>query len=92
MLKGLKGRMGPKGIRVVTLSIWAGLIVWMLLYLAWAVSTAQFLGAQVYTFAVPYFGDTFATGLRWLVPIWFIFTVLLTIILAARWANKKIRS
>lgn len=91
MVDKLKDKMGTKGQALVKLCLWAGLIVWMVFYLAFGITVAKWLGPQVGTLLAEYWSPTFVDIMRWLVPIWFVFTVLLTIVLVSKWANKKIR-
>ena len=91
MVDKIKQKMGSKGQALVRLCLWAGLVVWIIFYLAFGVAVARWIGPAVATFLQEYWSPLFVDIMRWLVPIWFIFTVLLTIVLISRWVNKKMR-
>lgn len=81
-------KLSMRGIGVVKLSLWSGLLVWMVFFFAFGVIAAQRLGA-----AGP---SLFGTGvwgqvLTWVAPIWVVFTALLTCVAVARFANKRLR-
>ena len=87
----IKEKLGTKGQALVRLCLWAGLIVWMIFYLAFGITIARWLGPQIVILMGDFWSPTYVAIMGWLVPIWFIFTILLTIILVSKWANKKIR-
>lgn len=77
----------PKSITVIKLTVWSGLVVWMLFLFAYAIVGAQRLGR-----AGP---ELFGTGtlgqvLTWVAPIWVVFTTLLLIVYIARFASRRL--
>lgn len=91
MLKKAREKLSPREVSLVKLFIWAGLVVWMLFYLAFGLAVARFLVSQV-PHVFYRMGPIGVEAMKWVMPIWFIATVLLTIYYMAKWANKKLRS
>ena len=77
-------KLDSKGKALIRLVLWSGLMVWMLFYLALGIVMARRLGSLNWS------GGLLGDVLRWVAPIWIVFTVLLTIVLIARWAFKKL--
>ncbi len=77
----------PKAITLIKLTCWAGILVWMVFFFAYAVIAAQSLAiAGPFLFGL----DTWGQVLTWVTPIWVIFTSLLVIVYVTRFVNKKI--
>ncbi len=81
-------KLGPRGFTLVRLVIWSGLVTWMICYLAMGVAVAKWFGNNgPFLFGT----DTQGIAFSFLVPIWIIFTVLLTDVLVAKYAYKKLK-
>lgn len=76
----------PKAITLIKLTCWSGILVWMVCYLAFGIVLAPWLASKM----VEMIGGLRGEVMGWVVAIWFIFTILLTIVLIARFVNKKI--
>lgn len=87
----LKDKMGPKGVTVVKVFLWAALLSWMVFFGLFSVIIAQKV-AGVMTTLSEFWEPTFAAIMIWVAPIWVVFTAALIIIIVARWANRKLRS
>ena len=72
----------PRAVSLIKLTLWAGLVTWMVFTLALGVSMAR-LAAIV----LPRYGEIWT----WIVPIWIIFTTLMLIWAVARFAIRKLR-
>ena len=81
-------RLGAKGMTLIKLVIWAGLVTWMICYLAMGIAVAKWFGTN----GPLYFGtDIWGIALSFLTPIWIIFTILLTDVLIAKYAHKRLK-
>lgn len=87
MLKRLRDRLSERDKVLFKLSLWTVLVVWMVFFFAYSIVMAK-------TFALrsPYL---FGTGLwgqvmTWVLPVWTVFTSLLTIVLMSRYAYRKL--
>ena len=77
----------PKAIALIKLTLWSGLVVWMVFFFAYAVIAAQRLSiAGPYLFGISIWGQV----LTWVTPLWVVFTSLLCILYVARFVSKKI--
>ncbi len=81
-------KMGSKGVTLVKLVLWSGLVTWMVSYLAMGIAVAKWFGNNG-----PFLFGTGIQGIAFsfLTPIWIIFTILLTDVLVARYAYRKMR-
>lgn len=76
-----------RSVLVVKLCIWSGLLTWMVLSIAYAVTAANRLGLA----GPELFGlDTRGQVLTWMVPVWVIFTVLMLVWAVARFASRRL--
>jgi len=82
--------MGPKGIIVVKVFLWAALLSWMVFFGVFSIIMAQKV-AGVMTNLLEFWDPTFASIMIYVAPIWVVFTAGLIIVIAARWANRKLR-
>jgi len=78
----------PKAVVLVKLTLWAGLVTWMVFTLAFGIVMARLAAVSL----PPFVGtDFWGQVWTWVVPIWIVFTTLLLIWAVARYANKKLR-
>jgi len=80
-------KLSPRSRSLVKLTLWAGVLTWLVFYLASGVVMAQRLANLG--------SDIFGGGIRgdilhWVAPIWVVFTVLLTVVLVSRYVTKKL--
>lgn len=77
---------------LLKLGVWAGILVWMVFYLAFGIVMAQKLSAVMYTSLLERgLDETFGRVLAIVSPIWLVFTVLMTCYLIAIWVNRVFR-
>lgn len=78
----------PKGVAVIKVTLWAGLLTWMVFLLVYAL-----VGAQRLKLAGPeLFGEgVWGQILTWVTPIWVVFTTLMLLWAVARFANRRLR-
>lgn len=78
----------PRAVALIKLTIWAGLVTWMVFFFAYAV-----IGAQRFGVMGPYLFGTGTWGqvLTWIAPIWIVFTALLVIVFMTRFVNRRLR-
>jgi len=84
----LKDKLSTRDKAYFKLAIWSALLVWMAFLIAFAVTGAIVLADR----SKDIWSGTMGEAMSWLMPIWFIYTLLLIILLVARWANKKLKS
>ncbi len=79
-------KLNPKSIALVKLTIWAGLITWMVFFVAYSIVAAQTLSGWILILL----GEG-ARGkiLIWVAPIWVVFTALMLCWAVARFTIKK---
>jgi len=87
--KKLKDKMGTRGARVVKLCLWAGILTWMVFWLAYGIIMAKQISVMVALYGA--WKGPIGDALVYVAPIWVIFTVLLTDVLVARWVYRKLR-
>ncbi len=88
LLKGLRGKLTPKQVALFKLVVWTVLLVWMVLFLAQSIITAQILGKWV----PGVFPQTvYYQALARIIPYWYVFTIGLVEYIIARWAFKKLK-
>jgi hypothetical protein len=78
----------PKTLALIKLTVWSGLLTWMVFLLAYGIVAVRRLAI----FGPQLFG-TSAWGqvLSWVAPVWLLFTTALLIWAVARFASKKLR-
>lgn len=84
--QNVRKNLSKKDTIVVKICVWAGLLTWMVFYLAFAIVMAKRLASLVAVYGRGTLGEV----LVYVAPIWLVFTVLLTIVLIARWAKRKL--
>jgi hypothetical protein len=78
----------PRSIVIIKITLWAGLLTWMVFILA----TSLFM-ARIAAIDIPKLIEgTKGIVYSWVVPIWIIFTILMLIWAVARFASRKLRS
>jgi len=79
----------PRAVSLIKLTLWAGLVTWMVFTLATGIAMARLAAVQL-----PKIIGVGPSGQiwTWIVPIWIVFTTLMLIWAIARFANKKLRS
>lgn len=79
----------PKAIIVIKLTLWAGLLTWMVCTIILAILLARqvAIGIEPTLSQDPW--DRFVG--HWLMPIWVVFTTLMLVWAVARFANKRLR-
>ncbi len=78
-----------RAIALIKLTLWAGLLTWMVFFLAFGVTMAQRFGVA----GPQLFGTgTWGQILTWVAPIWTVFTTLMLIWVVTRFANRRLRS
>jgi len=78
----------PRAVALIKLTLWAGLVTWMVFTLALGITMAKLAAV-----AFPQFVGVGIWGqaMVWVVPIWVIFTTFMLIWAIARFANKKLK-
>jgi len=77
----------PKSIVVIKITLWAGLLTWMIFSLSTSILMARLASVEILRL-VP---GTKGTVYSWVVPIWIIFTTLMLIWATSRYAVRKLR-
>jgi len=77
----------PKSVVIIKITLWAGLLTWMVFTLASSLFMARIAGIEI----PKLIEGTRGVVLSWVVPIWIIFTILMLIWAVARFANKRLR-
>lgn len=77
-----------KAVALIRLTLWSGLLTWMVCTLAFSI-----VGAQVAAIEIPNLVGTDLWGrtLTWVVPIWIVFTTLMLIWAVIRFATPRLR-
>lgn len=93
MLKSLRTKLTPKQVVYFKLAVWSCLLVWMLFFLAYSVI---FAWKVAYSLPLSLWGENWpsvfsAQVVHWTLPIWIVFTAMLIIYFAARFANRRLR-
>lgn len=79
----------PRAVSLIKLTLWAGLVTWMVFTLTLSITLAQWVPARILeVMGIGLQGQVFA----WIIPIWIVFTFLMLIWAVARFAVKKLRS
>jgi len=86
MFRGIREKLSPKDITLFKLSIWTCLIVWMVFFLVNSLILSNMAGIA----AVHWYPGVWGHIMRWVLPIWIVFTTLLIITLVARYARRKL--
>ena len=86
MLAKLRKRLTTKDVAIIKLSIWSALIVWILFLLMFAIVGAIVLADRSQDVWSGIAGDI----MSWFLPIWFIYTILLIVLLVIKWTTKKL--
>jgi len=84
-------KLGPKGRARFKLGVWAGLVAWMVLFLAFGVVMAQRLAAVDPGVYSGFGSGALAQIIHKIAPAWLIFTAVLLVIYIAKWAYRKLR-
>jgi len=87
MLKEIRSRLTLKEIGLLKLAVWVCLVVWMVFFLVNSLILAHMAGAAVVLWYPGIWGQIV---MKWVLPVWIIFTSLLIITGIARWARKKL--
>ncbi len=84
----------PKGksLTIVRLTVWAGLLTWMVFFFALGVVMAKRLADAGPSIYWGFGSELLAQVLHWIAPIWVVFTVLLVIVYVARFAARRLRN
>lgn len=88
LFKGLRRRLTPRQVVLFKLAVWSALLVWMVFFTTYTIIMTQPL-AKWTTIYFP--GTPFYQTLARMVPFWWVFTCVLTVVLIARWARRKLR-
>jgi ABC-type multidrug transport system permease subunit len=80
-------KLDKRGKAVIRLALWSGLMVWLIMYLALAVIMSRAFAGVILTYGNGPWKHVF----YYLGPGCVIFTALLTVIIIARWANRRLR-
>lgn len=85
---GLRDRLTSRQVSLFKLVVWATLFVWMVFFAAFSVVIAGVLaGLSPQVFGPGVWGQV----MTWVLPIWYVFTCFLIVILIARYANRKLK-
>lgn len=78
----------PRAVNLIKLTLWAGLVTWMVFTVAFGISVARVAAVML-----PQLIGTGTYGIvwTWVVPIWIIFTTLMLIWAVARFAVRRLR-
>ena len=88
LLRDIRSRLTLKQKALFKLVLWCVLVVWMVLFATHTVITAQILARWAPTvFPQSMYYQMLAKS----IPVWYVFTVALIIILVSRYAHKKLR-
>jgi len=86
---GLRDRLTPRQVSLFKLAVWTTLFVWIVFFSAFSIVVAGVLaGLAPQVFGVSIWGQV----MSWVLPVWYIFTTFLIIVIIARYANAKLRS
>ena len=83
----LKSKLTQKDITIIKLTLWSALAIWMTFLITFAVVGAVVLADR----SKDIWSGTIGDVMSWVLPIWFIYTLLFVVLLVARWSNKKLR-
>jgi len=86
MLKRIRSKLSPKEIALFKLATWTCLIVWMVLFFVNALILSNMAGIM----SITWYPGVAGQAMRWVLPIWIVFTSLLIIVLIARWTRRKL--
>ena len=86
MSKDIRSRLSPKDITLLKLATWTCLIVWMVFFFVNSLILSNVAGLM----AVNWYPGIIGQIMRWILPIWIVFTSLLIITLIARWTRRKL--
>jgi len=86
MFKGIRNKLTPKEITYFKLAVWVCLIVWMVFFLINALILASLAGEM----ATTWYSGNLGGIMRWILPVWIVFTCLLIITLISRWAKRRL--
>ncbi len=89
MFKRLRDKLSEKDKALFKLALWTMLIVWMVFFLSYSI-----VMARIFAIRSPFlFGvGTWGQVMTWVLPVLVVFTSLLTVIIIARYAAKKLSS
>ena len=86
MFREVRSKLTPKEVGLFKLAIWVCLVVWMVFFLVNTLIVAHLAGAT----AVIWFPGIWGSVMKWVLPVWIIFTCLLIITGIARWSRRKL--
>lgn len=78
----------PRAVTLIKLTLWAGLVTWMVFTLATGIAMARLAAVSLPQLIGT---STYGQIWTWVVPIWIIFTTLMLIWAVARYAVKKLK-
>lgn len=87
-MKNLRDRLSTRDKAYIKLALWSALLVWMAFLVAFAITGAIVLGSH----SQDIWSGTMGDIMHYLLPIWFIYTLLLVIWMIARWATKRLKA
>ncbi len=87
MLKRLRNKLTPRDITYFKLAVWSCLIVWMVFFFVFSLVTAQLAGGM----ATTWYPGSIGSFMRWILPVWIVFTSLLIITLMSRWTKRRLK-
>jgi len=78
----------PRAVNLIKLTLWAGLVTWMVFTTALGISFARLAAIKLPQLIG---AGTYGQIWTWVVPIWIIFTTLMLIWAVARYAVRRLR-
>jgi len=85
--KSLRRKLSDKEVRFLKVVLWGCTFVWMIMFTIFSVIMASWSSGEIENHMHGTKGDI----LEWLVPIWIVFSALLTDSFMARFVNRKFR-
>ena len=80
-------KLKEKDIPRLKLALWAGVLVWMVFFIAFSVVVAKILTL----WASNTYSGTFGQVMVVVIPIWVVFTALLTVYYIAKFVGRKLK-
>lgn len=85
---GIRNRLTPRQVSLFKLAVWTMLFVWMIFFAAFSIVIAGVLaGLTPQVFGPGIWGQV----MTWVLPVWYVFTSFLIVIIIARYANRKLK-
>ena len=87
----IRDKLSPRDVKLLKLAVWTCLVVWMVFFTVISLSTsfnARWNAESWYPVEV--WGNFMGPIMRWVIPIWIVFTNLLIVILIARLVKRKL--